>query len=275
MSEAIEQPDAVVEQSTAAPAPDTWSEVDALLNEFAAKTGVADSSPEQATDGNPPTVDTSADQTLDQQIAELLGPDPKVAELQGQVDAFKASEFQAQERRAAEAWAAELQDVVSRSNPNVENDFVIREIKVLSADNPGVLEQAWQYRNLSDADLAIAQRDFQAAEKLYQQALAQPDTPQKQQALRYLEQQGARLQAMLTSRSVIRSARNEIRKRADAVKSGYDPDVTATRMELAQLIRDGGSGREPPPTPQPKLGELDTQEYRRHVRETYGFDPNV
>jgi hypothetical protein len=70
-----------------------------------------------------------------------------------------------------------------------------------------LLEQAWQYRNLSDADLATAKRDLAAAEQLYRKVLAQPDTaPQKQNALRYLEQQGARLQAILSARSVIRSA---------------------------------------------------------------------
>jgi hypothetical protein len=265
MTEATElKPDDVPVDTPASPPAD---DLQALLDEFDART--AQPAVPEAAPGNP---EAAPDQPLDRQTwDELLGPDPKVAELQGQVDAFKAAEFQAQEREAATKWAAELQDVCSRSNPNVEDDFVIREIKVLSADNPGLLERAWQYRNLSDADLAIAQKDFQAAEKLYQQALAQPDTPQKQQALRYLEQQGARLQAMLSARSVIRSARNEIRKRADAVKSGYDPDVTATRMEIAHLMKEGGSGREPPPMPEVRLGNLSDSQFRQHLLEKYGI----
>jgi len=252
-----EQPHDVAAPDT--PAPE--QSIDDLLAEFDRATAT----PEPANTENPPDGGISTDQSVDQQIADLLGPAPKIAELQSQVDAFKASEFQAQERQAAERWAAELQEVVASSNPNVENDFVIRELKVLSADNPGVLEAAWQYRNLSDADLAIAKRDFAAAERLYAQAVAAPDTdPRKKEALRFLEQRGAQLQAMLSARSVIRSAHNQIRKRADSVKAPYDPDVSATREEIAHLMKEGGSGRERPPV---QLGNLSDQEYRAYLKQ--------
>jgi hypothetical protein len=249
------------------PTPAPADDLDQLLQEFQDKTAPPEPEPELSPDGG-----KTGGETLDQQIEQLLGPDPRISELQGQIDAFKASEFQAQERQAAEAWASELQDVCSRSNPNVEDDFVIREIKVLSADNPGLLEQAWAYRNLSDADLAIAKRDFAAAEQLYQRVLAQPDTePQKQNALRYLEQRGAQLQAMLSARNVIRNARNEIRKRADAVKAGYDEDVSAWRTEIAASMRGASmpvNFRDPPPD----LGKMDDQTFRKWKLENLGWE---
>ena len=273
MSEAIEQPreDAVVEQSTAAPALDTWGELDQALADFDSK--VSQQQPEPTPDESSISGTNTPDQTLDRQVWEdLLGPDPRIGELQSQVDAFKASEFQAQEREAASKWAAELQDVCARSNPNIEDNFVIREIKVLSADHPGVLEAAWQYRGLTDAQLAIAQKDYAAAEKLYQRVLAEPDSEQKQNALRYLEQQGARLRAMLSARSVIRSVRNEIRKRGDAVKAGYDPIASADRELAAQSVRDARGELNPRPE-QIEWGKLSGAEGRRKVKEEFGFDP--
>jgi hypothetical protein len=253
-----------------APASPPEQSIDDLLAEWDAKVG--QQQPEPAADGNVSDGNVSTDQTLDRQTWEdLLGPDPRISELQGQVDAFKAGEFQRQEREAATKWAAELQDVCARSNPNVESDFVIREIKILSADNPGILEAAWQYRNLSDADLANAKRDFTAAEQLYQKVLAQPDTePQKQNALRYLEQRGARLQAMLSARSVIWNARNEIRKRADTVKAGYDEEVSGWRTEIAASMRGASMPidfKEPPPD----FSGMSDAEFRDFTRRNYGF----
>jgi hypothetical protein len=191
--------------------------------------------------------------------------------LQGQIDAFKASEFQAQERQAALKWTAELQAVVSSSNPNVADDFVVRELKVLSADNPGVLEAAWQFRGLTDGQLAIARNDLAAAEKLYRRLLAEPDSEQKQNAIRYLQQQGAQLQAMLGARQVIRSAQNAIRKRAEKLKPPIDEQATVDRNLVYTSIRDGGANRQAPPEPPPQLGKLSDSEYRRHLLETYGI----
>src|SRR5438552_1315185 len=120
-------------ESSPPPAPSNdGSDIDALLREFQEKTA----QPEPADNVSENQETTNDD--LDRLLAEINGPDPKVAELQGQIDAFKASEFQAQERQAALKWAADLQEVVSSSNPNCESDFVVRELKVLSADNPGL-----------------------------------------------------------------------------------------------------------------------------------------
>jgi hypothetical protein len=213
---------------------------------------------------------TTSDQTYEQQLADLLGPDPKVAELQGQVETFQRENFQRQEREAATKWAEELQGVVSSSNPNVEDDFVVRELKILSADNPGLLEQAWKYRGLTDTQLAIAQKDLAAAEKLYQRALAEPDSEQKQNALRYLEQRGAELQAMLTARGVIRNVRNEIRKRGDAVKAGYDEDVSAWRTEIAASMKNASAPITPEPPPD--LGRMDDQTFRKWKLENLGWE---
>jgi hypothetical protein len=247
---------------------DTPPAPEPTIDELIADYERATATPEPATDENPPSGGNSSDQTLDQLIAELSGPDPKLVALQEQIDGFRSAEFQRQERDAALKFAAELQDVVSRSNPNLEPDFVTRELKVMMVDNPGLLEGAWQHRNLSDADLAIAKRDLVAAQHLYQKVLTQPDTePQKQNALRYLEQRGAQLQTMLGARSVIRNARNEIRRRADRLLPQIDPDVTATREEIAHLMKEGGSGRERPPEPPVQLGNLTDSEYRNYLKQ--------
>jgi len=269
MTETIEQ-DVVAPQETSTaslPADDWEKTTQKFIDEF--DRSIAQPETEQpATNGQDP---------LDALLAELTTPSPdqqKIAELegqlssaQGQLSSAQSAEFLRQEREAATKWAAELQDVCSRSNPNIESDFVIREIKVLSADNPGMLEAAWQYRNLSDADLATAKRDFAAAERLYAQAVAAPDTdPRKKEALRFLEQRGAQLQAMLSARSVIRSAHNQIRKRAESVKAPYDPDVSATREEIAHLMKEGGSGRGVPPEPPVQLGGMSDAEYRAYLK---------
>jgi hypothetical protein len=256
METAAQKPDdAPVDAGPVAPAPADQS-IDDLLAEFDDKVG------------------QQTESTTDSAVGDVLRSSEdqrRITDLSGQVDSFRAAEFQRQEREAASKWAAELQEVVSSSNPNVESDFVVRELKVLSADNPGLLEQAWQYRGLTDAQLAIAQKDLASAEKLYQRVLAEPDSEQKRNALLYLQQQGAQLQAMLGPRSVIRSAQNTIRKRAESVKAAYDPDVSATRAEIEHLMKEGGSGRAPPPEPQVQLGKLSDKEYRDHLMEKYGI----
>jgi hypothetical protein len=161
-------------------------------------------------------------------------------------------------------------------NPNLDDSFVKDRLLIMAAQDSSI-ERSWQYRNLTDADLAIAKRDFLAAEKLYDQALKAPDSdPRKQEALRFLEQRGQQLQTMLTARQTIRSVRNAILKKADSVKPPYDPIATEDRELVAQSIREGGSGRAKiPPEPPPNLGAMTSQEYRQYVRTNYGYDPGV
>jgi hypothetical protein len=246
--------------------------IEDLIDEFDRVT--AQPEPEPA-----PTIDNGQAQDGQDPIEELLREfaDPgakdrqRIDELTGEIGSLRAAEFQRAEREAAEAWAADLQSHVSRMNPNIPDDFVRDRLLVMAAENPA-LEQAWRFRNVSDAELATAKRDFQAAAQLYQQALKAPDTdPRKPEALRFLEQRGQHLQLMLGARGVIRSARNAILKRADEVKPPYDPAATEDRELVAQSIRDAGSGRAVPAEPPPNLGKMSDSEFRKYTLENFGF----
>jgi hypothetical protein len=270
-TETIEQPreDVVVEQSTAAPAPaDTWSELDQALADYDARV----SQPEPAPDNSAHT--SRAQDPLDQLLAEFNVPSAdqqRITELTERNTAYEQERAFSQLRESVVKFADELQEVC----PNIN---VRERLELMEGRDPNLIP-AFQCSGLSDAERAVARADYQAAEKLYQRWLAEPDSnPNKQSTLRHLEAEGKRLWTMVNGKQILQNAIKAIRKEnADKVPDMTHEDwmVTADRDMVYAAIRDGGSGREPPPMPQPKLGELDTQEYRRHVRETYGFDPNV
>jgi hypothetical protein len=240
--------------------------IDDLLAEFDRATAA----PEQSAD--PPTVpvDDGIDALLREFDPAATADRKRIEELTGQVDSFRAAEFQRQEREAAEQWASELQSHVTRMNPNLDDSFVRDRLLVMAAENPA-LEQAWRFRNLTDADLAIAQKDFRALEALYYRAQQAPDDPRKAEALAAMERRGQELQLMLSARQLIRNTRNAILKRADLAKPSIDLAATADREMVYAAIRDGGSGRAPPPEPEVSLGQLSDSEYRKHLMEKYGI----
>jgi hypothetical protein len=267
--EVIEKPEdtPVTNEPAAMPASDDDG-VQALIDEFEQ----ANQQPEAAADisGHQETPNA-----LDGLLADLdrsTAHEQKISELTGQVDSFRAAEFARQEAEAAQKWAGELQQVCAQWNPNIPDDFVKDRLVIAAAENPQ-LEHFWRYRGLTDAQLAIAKRDLQAAERLYDQALKAPDTdPRKQEALRFLEQRGQQLMTMLGARQAIRSVRNAILKKAEAVKPDYDPGVSADRELVAQAVRDGRGEVNPKPE-QIHWGNLSASEGRRKVKEEFGFDP--
>jgi hypothetical protein len=58
-----------------------------------------------------------------------------------------------------------------------------------------------------------------------------------------------------------------------AASNRIDPDLSADRFAVVQAMRH--TAREMPPEREPDLGGLDNTEYRRHIRQKYGFDPGV
>jgi hypothetical protein len=268
MSEAIEQPR---EDVTAPETPASADDLDSLLAEYDSKV-TPEPVPATGTDadisGNAPT-----DQPLDQQTwEELLGPSPRVAELEGELTSVRQQERDRQSRSDFEGFAKKLQ--ADLGNPNIPEDFARTTLLAMSVEKPE-LQVAWQYRHLTSEQRRAADLEFQQLEALYWKAQQAPDDPRKAEALAQMERRGQELGLMMNAGKILDRAWRDVQKRAEKVLPAIDSEVTATRMEVAQLIRDGGSGREPPPMPQVQLGSLDTQEYRRHVRETYGFDPNV
>jgi hypothetical protein len=78
--------------------------VDALIREFEEKTA-------QQPELEPATDSGQSSDELTALLHELDGSADraKIQELSGQVDSYRAAEFQRQEREAAEVWAADLQ----------------------------------------------------------------------------------------------------------------------------------------------------------------------
>jgi hypothetical protein len=95
--------------------------IQALIDEFDAKVAQQpDPNGQNLTDG-------STDQTFDQQLADLLGPDPKIAELQGQVDAFQRESLQRRERALkplTDVEIAERQEWLAEHRARIEQERI-------------------------------------------------------------------------------------------------------------------------------------------------------
>jgi hypothetical protein len=262
---------------TAASTPPPGGAEDRSIDDLLAEFDRATATPERSADPPAVPIGDGANQTgpIDDLLREF---DPaaatarqRIEELSGQVNSFRAVEFQRQEREAAEQWAAELQAHVSRMNPNLDDSFVRDRLLVMVAENPA-LEQAWRFRNLTDADIAKAQKDFRGLEAIYAQTQKAPEDPRKAEALALMERRGQELQLMLSARQLIRTTRNTILKRADSVKPPYDPDASFDREMVAQAVRDGRGELNPQPE-KIEWGKLSGTEGRRKVQEEFGFDP--
>jgi hypothetical protein len=71
--------------------------------------------------------------------------------------------------------------------------------------------------------------------------------------------------------NVLRRMEGDIHKRAWQPR--HDPDMTATRMEVAAAVR--GASRKLTPEPPPNFGAMDSITYRNFAKENYGYDPGT
>ncbi len=260
-TDVIEKPDDVPaptpDISGDAPAPEPT--IDDLLNEY--DRSVQQPEPESSSDNAAPEA------TLDDQFRELF-PDPRISELQGQVNNLQAVEFQRQSRADFEGFAKKLQ---AELGPNVPDDYAKTQLLAMSAENPD-LEVAWRYRNLTSEQRTALDREFQQLEVLYHQAQQAPDDPRKATALAQMEARGREIGLALNAGKMLDRVWRDVQKRAAAVKPAVDSEQTALRQEISGLMRSAGRGL-PPAEPPPNFGKMSGPDGRRAVLERYGFDP--
>jgi hypothetical protein len=233
----------------AAPADD---ELTQLLQEF----DTATSKPaDPAADQEPTAPD------LDQQINELLGPDPKVAELQGQLNTLQGQMRQQQELAEFNSFADDLQKQVAAVAPHVQDDWV--RLKLESYGHDPVARLAWETRHIPAQDAA---RDL-AHVRAWLHASPDADPKQIQEAKTLAYQ----LEVAANSAGILRQAKNQILSDARKLPLPLDPIATADRDAIAQAIRDGST----PIIPEMPVrwGSLSAKEGREKVLRDFGFDP--
>jgi hypothetical protein len=234
---------------TEAPAP--ADDLDSLLSEWDAK---VTPQPEPATGAE----NQQTDQPVDPQSWEdLLGPDPKVAELQGRVDALQTEAHRARELEAFKSFADDLQTQLPSFLPA---DYA--EMKLRSMAHDPVICAAFDLRNVdkSAANLELA-KVTRAFLQLQQDPAADP------KRLQELRDYGTRLEIAIQSPAILRKARLDILNAANKLPKPIDEDATQVHLDVAAAVRDGGSGRGIPPEPPVQLGRLSDAEYRAYLRE--------
>jgi hypothetical protein len=198
------------------------------------------------------------EQTLDQQIAAILGPDPKVAELQGQVDALRAEQHRAQEMQAFNSFADDLQ---KRMPPHVPDDYAVTKLKALAHDPTIAL--AFDYRNVNKAAANVELAKVQVALSQLQRT---PGSDPNQIA--QLQDYGQRLEIAVHSASILRKASLDIIREAEKLPPPIDPDATQIRNDVAWAVKGASAKRiaDPPPD----LGKMTENEFREYKKQ-FGF----
>jgi hypothetical protein len=206
---------------------------------------------------------------LDQLLAGLNADTQRADNLQAEVNALKHAEMMRAEQAAFGKYADELQ---SRLPDHCPPDYARNALLSAAAVNRS-LAVAWDNRNLSAAERANAAAELRATEQLYHQVMRQPDgDPRKQQALNQIAQRGQRLEMIVHGPALLRRTLLDVEKRARDFQP-IDQDATADRAMVAHAVRD--SGRRLAPEPPPQWGQMDNHEYRREVRQRYGYDPGT
>jgi hypothetical protein len=185
----------VVEQSTTTPPP-ADDGLQALLDEF-------DRATAQQTDPvqNTANATNAPGDALDQQTWEdLLGPNPRIAELEGELSSVRQQEIDRQSKADFEGFAKKLQ---AELGPNVDEQFARTTLLAMSVERPE-LQVAWQHRHLTADERRAADLEFQQLEALYWKAKQAPDDPRKQQALAQMERRGHELGLMICSENIER-----------------------------------------------------------------------
>jgi hypothetical protein len=252
--------------ANATPAPEPT--VDDILSEY-----------DQATALQPTPDPAQTEQNIDQILqewgldsqtqdnAQLLEAQSRNGQLQAEVNALKRAEYERQEQQAFDKYAGEIQ---SRLPKHLPDDYAKASMLSAAAQDPNLLA-AWRYRNV---DRNAAEAEFNRLEALHRQISLAPDDPKKTETLRELEKRGWQLGLALNARDILRRAERDLIRRAEEHKA-IDVDASLDRAMIAQAIKEGGAGRAAPPQPEVRLGHLTTQEYRRHIKENFGFDSGI
>jgi hypothetical protein len=260
--EPAEQPHDVANPA-AAPAPEPT--VDDILSEFDKATAPQ------------PTPDPGHADALDEILAsfgdttKIDAQNEVVSSLRGEVAALREAEFQRAEMAAFDKVSSDLQTHCANA-ANVPEDYARTQLLSMLVERPE-LKQVWSYRNLSDADRQACDTEFRQLEYRYNQVMRAPDSPEKQQALSQMYRRGQELGLMMNTPKIMQQVRNEVVGRARKVPPMIDVEATQTRFDIAQAMR--GASAKIQSEPPPQLGRLTSQEYRKFVRENYGFDAGI
>jgi predicted nucleic acid-binding Zn-ribbon protein len=238
------------------------TELDQLLADFDNATSKPESDPanlEQIRSAP----DASQDDALNQQIADLLGPDPKVAELQGQLNDLGS------QMRAAEELKAfgEFADGIQKQLPDwLPPDWARTKLESMAHDP--VARLAWDTRHIPPADAA---RDLAHVQHTLAQLQVNSNAdPAKVRELNTLAYQ---LNIAANSPAILRRARNQIVKEANGLKPPYDPDATALYDEITAWMH----GASTPVVPEKPVqwGRLSGRDFRERVLKEFGYDPGT
>jgi hypothetical protein len=266
MTEAVERPREDETAPVDTPAGPPADDLDSLLEQWDQTVGKAET--EQS--DNLPTQSTTDDQSVDQQLADLLrSPEDtqRISDLEGELGSVRQQELDRQSRSDFQGFSQKLQ---AELGPNVPDDYARTQLLAMATERPE-LQAAWNFRHLTAEQRRAADLEFQQLEALYWKAQQAPDDPRKAQALAQMERRGQELGLMMNAQKILNGVWRDVQRRAEKVLPAIDSEVTAARMELAQIIRDGGSNRAAPPMPQVRLGTLSDSEFRKHLLETYGI----
>jgi hypothetical protein len=216
------------------------------------------------------TANTGApEQGLDQQIAQLLGPDPRLPQLQAQSAELQNQNAQLLEQinneRVQKAYS-DLTADISREVPHVSRQVIEDKLEAKAARNP---EAAFAWRN-QFADKNAANRELLMAEAKLANlqrnpALAKPGEVEQ------LTQHAYQCGLVLNASKII------ARERAAAIRElrGEPPELdwsaTYDRNMVAASVRDGGSGGKIPPSPPPDFGKMDDREFYQWKKEHLGW----
>jgi len=241
-----------------APASD---DLDQLLADFDNATKrQAESEPASDNTGQEDAPVQVSDSDLDKFIAELSGPSAdqqRIGQLTGELDGLKAQIRAAEELKAFNEFAGDLQKQLPSWLPE---DYA--RVKLESLAHDPVARLAWETRSIDPKAAAVDLAHVQFA-------LKQTTDPKQVQELRKLEYQ---LSVAANSASILRQARNQIIKEANGLKPPIDPEATADRDAIAQAIREG-QGPINVPDPPVQWGRLSGKEFREKVIRDHGFDP--
>jgi hypothetical protein len=245
---------------------DSWDEVQALLDDFDAKTAAADLPPEPTAD-NANGPDASSDE-LDKLLADLTGPSPdqqRIGELTGEIDRLRQVELERQSVRDFEGFSRALQDQLG---PNLPADYAKTSLLAMATEDPN-LQAAWKYRSLTPEQIAAADKEFRELEALHFRAMQAPDDPRKQQAIAMLEARGRELGLAMNAKAIIMNARRAVQKRAESFRP-IDEDATELRADIAFQMKQG-KGPAVIPEERPNFGVMTDRDFQAYTRKHYGF----
>jgi hypothetical protein len=258
------------------PAPsDTQTELDRALSEWEA---AQQPQPEPPADN---TAQAPGGDNIDQLLTELGYPPAEgsqwdveqIGALQTQIDSYRAIETERQIAAAATQWVSDLQRQCSAANPDLPDNFVEREVKVMLVDRKE-LEPAFRVVQTTTAEQRQqAAAEYRQLEATYRNVERTPDSPQRTQALQQLNRRGQEIWLQASADNIVRTAIRDVRSAARHEPKPIDEEATADRNALAFFIRQGGSGRTPPAEPPVRWGDLSGPDGRRKVKEQFGFDP--